>query len=435
MGLFDFFNRKKYRESQPETRSRYIINTGGTLIHADTAMQVSAFYRGVTYISTQLAKLPWEVKDADNKILANDRVTRLLKVAPNNESTSFMFKLFLVQSAIMHGNGYAEIERDTLGRVVALWPIPAKHVDIFRDVNNELIYRIIGGDIQNRGDAFLRQKDIFHLRNFHSKDGIIGLGIIEYAAETLGISLGADKFANALFTNGGMPSGVLSIDGKLSEEALKRVKESWENAHGGRKTGGTAILEEGLSYNPISHDPQVLQFLESREFSVLEIARFLGLPPTKLFDNKAATFNNIENANLEVATDTLDAWARNMESEADVKLLNNGFAGRKTEIDLQAVFRGDMDTRSQYFNRMMQAGAMTPNEIRRLEGKAPYEGGDRYYIATNNFSPSNRIDEIIDAQIGANMPEPEETEVDNTEEESSEEILNQAAIRYLQSKS
>lgn len=434
MGFFDFFNRKKYRESQPETRSRYILNTGGTLIHPDTAMQVSAFYRGVTYISTQLAKLPWEVKDTDNNVLMNDRVNRLLKVAPNDESTSFLFRLFLIQSAIIYGNGYAEIERDTLGRVVALWPIPARHVDIFRDENNELIYRIIGGDIRNNGDAYLRKKDIYHLRNFHSKDGIVGLGIIEYAAETLGISLGADKFANALFTNGGLPSGVLQIDGKLSEEALKRVKESWENAHGGRKTGGTAVLEEGLSYSSISHDPQVLQFLESREFSVLEIARFLGLPPTKLFDNKAATFNNIENANLEVATDTLDAWARNMEAEADVKLLNNGFNGRKTEFDLQAIFRGDMDTRSQYFGRMMQVGAMTPNEIRKQEGKAPYEGGDRYYIATNNYTPSDRVDEVVDAQVGANMPEPEVPE-EAPEEESSEEILNQAAIRYLQSKS
>ena len=432
MGLFSFLNRKKYRESQPETRSRYMLNTGGTIVHPDSAMKVSAFYRGVTYISTQLAKLPWEVKDEDNNVLQKDRLTRLLRLSPNGEMSSFMFRNFMIQSALIYGNAYAEIERDGLGRVVALWPIPARHVDLFRDENNELIYRIVGGDIQNRGDAFLNKRDIYHLRNFHTKDGIIGLGVIEYAAQTLGISLGADKFANALFTNGGMPSGVLAVDGKLSEEALKRIKESWENAHGGRKTGGTAILEEGLSYSPISHDPQVLQFLESREFSVLEIARFLGLPPTKLFDNKAATFNNIENANLEVATDTLDAWARNMEAEADVKLLANSFGGRKTEVDLQAVFRGDMDTRSQYFGRMMQVGAMTPNEIRRLEGKAPYEGGDRYYIATNNYTPSDRVDEVVDAQVGANEPEPD---VENEPIQDSEEILNQAAIKYLESKS
>lgn len=424
MGLFSFLNRKKYKENQPRSTTRFSQISGGTLIHEDSAMEVSAFYRGVVYISTQLAKLPWEVKDKDNNIVDN-RVNKMIKLAPNDEVNSFMLRIFLFQQALVFGNAYAEIERDNAGRPVALWPIPSRHVDPIRTAeSNELIYRVIGGGLtQQNPDAYLPKRDIFHLKNFHTKDGIVGLGLIQYAAEALGTAKGADKFANSLYSNGGMPSGVLSTDGKLSEDVATRLKESWESAHAGRKTGGTAILEEGLSYSPISHDPQVLQFLESRQFSVLEIARFLGLPPTKLFDTQAATFNNIENANLEVATDTLDAWARNLEMEADIKLLNNGFNGYKTEIDLQAVFRGDMETRSQYFTRLMQVGAITPNEIRKAEGKAPYDGGDRYYIATNNYTPSDRVDEVVDAQAGAN----DEPEMEN----DSEREVNEAVVNYL----
>lgn len=410
MSLRSFFSRKKYKESQPKTSTRIFINTGGSVVYEDTAMQVSAFHRGVTYIATQLAKLPWEVKDNDNKVLFDHKVHKLLKYSPNPECTAFSFRVFLIESAILYGNGYAEIERDGIGRPVALWPIPSTHVDPIRDANNNLIYRIIGGGIGNHPDAYLQKRDIFHLPSFYTKDGIVGLGLLEYAAETLGISLGANKFANALFSNGGMPAGTLQAPGTLSEPAAKRIKESWENAHGGRKTGGTAILEEGLEYKPISHDPQVLQFLESRKFSVLEVARFLGIPPTKLFDTEAATFNNIENANLEVATDTLDAWARNMESEADKKLLNNGFKGYKTEINMQAVFRGDMETRSKYFNTMMQSGAITPNEIRRAEGRTPYKDGEKFYIATNNFTPADRVDDVVDAQTAPKNPQPSEEE-------------------------
>jgi len=429
MGIFSFFsNKKKYKESQPQNTTKLYTQTGGTLIYADSAMQVSAFYRGVIYISTQLAKLPFNVKDSKNNIMDNHRIQKLLRTAPNPEMNTFMFRLVMNQSALIYGNGYAEIERDNAGRIIALWPISTNHIYTMRDANNTLIYRIVGGGIGGTGDAFLRKEDVFHLRNFHTKDGITGLGLIDYASEALGISKGADKFANALFSNGGLPAGVLTVDGKLSPEALTRIKESWEAAHSGRKVGGTAILEEGLTYSSISHDPQVLQFLESRKFSVLEIARFLGLPPTKLFDTEAATFNNIENANLEVATDTLDAWARNWECEADVKLLKNSLNGIKAEIDLQAVFRGDMKTRSEYFGKMMQVGAMTPNEIRESEGKSPYESGDRYYIATNNYTPADRVDEVVDSQIKGK----DKSNEDDKDKKEIETALNKTTIEYLQ---
>lgn len=416
MGLFNFFNRAK--PEQPAQIRRPFGYSGGTLVNADSAMEASAFYRGVIYISTQIAKLPWEVKDRENNVLEvdKDHVSYMLNVAPNNEMTSMHFKMYLIQCAIIDGNGYAEIERTMDGRPVAMWPINPRRVRPVRSYDGKLWYEVVGADA-NADTVYLPPKDIFIVRNLHTKDGMQGQSLISYAMQTLGISLGADKFANSLFSNGGMPSGMLSHPGKLSEQAYNRLKESWKENHGGKKTGGTALLEEGVSYHPISHSPDVLQFLESRQFGVLEIARFLGIPPTKLFDSGSAKFNNIEHANLEVATDTLDTWARNLESEADIKLLNGRRGGKRTELDLYAVFRGDMVTRSTYFKNMMSTGAMSPNQIREKEGMAPYKDGNRYYIATNNFTPADRMDEILDAQIKAKEPVkedkgPKETEVD-----------------------
>jgi phage portal protein BeeE len=150
----------------------------------------------------------------------------------------------------------------------------------------------------------------------------------------------------------------------------------------------------------------------------------LGVPPTKLFDGDSATYNNIEHANLEVATDTLDSWARALESEIDVKLLNNRRAGRRAEFDLYAVFRGDMETRAKYFTALMQNAAMTPNEIRKKEGMAPYADGDKFFIATNNFSPMDRLDEIVDANIASKnrSNEPEDEPTPSPEEETLEAV-------------
>lgn len=373
---------------------------GGAFINPDTAMKVSAYHRGVIYISTQVGKLSWVVKDNKNNTLDNDAITYLLNLTPNSEMSAFFFKLMMIQCAIHHGNGYAEIERNVRGQPVALWPLNPDSVELARLDTGRLVYKILGGDPTGNGlDAYLNPRDIFHVKNFHTKDGLLGQGMVAYMCDALGISLGGDRLANGLFANGALPSGVLKVKGTLSDEAYDRLKKSWEENHSGKKVGGIALLEEGADYSPISIDPEALQMLESRKFSVLEIARFLGLPPTKLFDTDASTYSNTENANLEVATDTLDAWVRNLEMEADIKLLNSQHSGRKSVMNIYDVFRGDMDTRAKYFSSRMQMGTITPNQVRMAEGEAPYVGGDEYYISTNNLTPSSKVMELIDAKI------------------------------------
>lgn len=366
-----------------------------TVVNEDSSMQVAAFNRGLIYISSQIAKLPWDVKDSSNQIIQGP-ISNLLNLAPNSEMNSFRFRLFMVQQAIIHGNSYAEIERNTVGTPIALWPLCSSEMDIIRDTDGNLIYRY-----HNFGEkeSLLNPRDVFHLPNFHTKDGIVGQGIVSYGRDILGIQISADNMASGIFHNGGIPSGVLKHPGQLSDEAYKRLKDSWTEQQAGKKTGSTSILEEGVTYEPIKIDPEALQFLQSRQFGVLEIARFLGVPPTKLFDVTAATYSNVENSNLEVATDTLDSWATNLEMEADVKILNYRYGGRFTDIDLYSIFRGDMQTRSAYFKSMMSIGALTPNQIRAREGLPGYAEGDNYYIATNNFTPVNRLDEVIDADI------------------------------------
>jgi HK97 family phage portal protein len=423
-----FFNRRTSNGSYVRGQRRPISFFGNLLVDEDSAMQVAAFNRGLIYISTQIAKLPWNIKDIENKVVKNSPISTLLNVSANPEMNAFRFKLMAIQQAIIHGNSYAEIERDGIGRPIALWPLHSPSMTIVRD----------GGDLKYQysnpqgGSVLLDPYDVFHIPNFHTRDGIVGQGVVAFGKEVLGISIAADNMAGGIFRNSGIPSGVLSHPGTLSDEAYKRLKESWDAQQGGKKQGTTSILEEGVKYEPVNMAPDVLQFLESRQFGVLEIARFLGLPPTKLYDVAAAKYANVENSNLEVATDTLDAWATNLEIEADVKLLNSRYGGRYTDLDLYEIFRGDMTTRATYFKGMMSIGAMTPNEIREREGMEAYKEGENFYIATNNFTPVDRMDELIDADITQKTKPASATPADPNKGTSNE--LQDAAIKYLTAK-
>ena len=106
-------------------------------------------------------------------------------------------------------------------------------------------------------------------------------------------------------------------------------------------------------------------------------------------------------------------------------------------MDLYAVFRGDMTTRANYFSKMMQCSAISPNEIRAKEGMAPFEGGDRYFLAMNNYSPLDRVDELIDAQVDkvegqdSSMGKEPDDSPDSRDTEETPDPLTQAAISFL----
>ena len=382
----------------------------GQRVTPETSLEVAAFYRGLFYIASQIAKLPWDIKTSDNKLVnKNNDIYYLLNRKPNDDMTAFHWKSLMVYSCHLRGNGFSEIVRDSTNKIRAIVPIMHHDIHLSRDVNGQLYYQM--SSTTDGSVVYLRPDEVLHFRNVHTEDGINGLSTIHYANKVIGTSKGADKMAGKLFENSGMPSGVLQTDRVLSEEVIERLKKDWKAKFGGNKAGGVAVLEEGMQFNPLNFAPDVLQFLESRQYSVLEIARFLSVPPSKLYVPESQTYNNIEQANMEVGNDTIDVWARVFEQEVDIKLLPS--RRLKSEMDLHQLYRGDMDTRSKYFSTMVSNASMTPNEVRRKEGLEPYEGGDEFYIATNNLTPVSRQDEIIDSQLNKNAPSQLEQAITN----------------------
>lgn len=434
-GRLKLFSFRRTKPDDLREGRRPFGTASGIYITEDTAMKVSALYRGVMYIATQVAKLPWYIKDKQNNI-QDDSVAKLLSLAPNEEMSTFQWRVQMIINAIIHGNSFSEIVRNNIGTALAMYPLDSKRVSLYRDPNRKLWYKVEGGALDGT-DAYLDLKNVFHICNLHTIDGLWGLSLIAFARDTIGISAAADRMASGIFANGGMPSVVLKHKGSLSDAAYARLKDSWKSDYKGSKSGGTALLEEDTQIETLELDAEALQFLESRKFGVLELARFLGIPPTKLFDVTAATYSNVENSNLEVATDTLDSWIVNIELQADIKILNYRYNGKYSEIDISQVFRGDMAARADYYNKLMNLAALSPKEIREMEGKPAYPGSERFYITNNNFVPVDRQDEVIDANIESKKNPKTSSGEGNTENKTKEDkdvqrALNKAALRVLE---
>lgn len=381
-----WFNRLFARAAKPDapTTSR-VVYTGrtpaGVYVDADTAMRNATVWACVQYLTKTVAKLPWRVMvelPTGKEVLRTHPVDWLLNKRPNPEMGSFTFRQAMLGSALLRGNGYAEIERDNRGVPVALWPLRADRVCAKRDENDRLYYEVWG----RTGNVILQPMDVFHLRGFG--DGAVGYSVVEYAAQSIGWAQATELFGATYFGEGMNPSGIVSLKNGLSIEALKVMRESLEQLYKGPKGKRTMILDAGAEFQKLATNPNDSQFIETRQHQISEICRWFGVPPHKAMDLMRATFSNIEHQSIEVVADSIAPWVKLFEEEADFKLFGSNRSNLYTNMPLQALMRGDNASRAAFYKSMLEMGAMTINEIRALEDMNGIgEDGDVHFVSNN----------------------------------------------------
>ena len=261
-------------------------------------------------------------------------------------------------------------------------------------------------------------EDILHIAGL-SFDGISGYSPTTLGRQAIGLGIAEEQFGAALFGNGARPGGILKTQKRLSTDAAKRLRDSFENIHSGTLNAfRTAVLEEGLEWQESQISPETAQFLSSRQFQVIEVARLLNLPPHKLQDYSQAHLTNVEEANLDYVTSTLQGWLEAIEAEENTKLLFEDELERLFfSHDMNALMRGNMTARSAYYTRRFQVGSISPNEIRAKEGDNPIAGdpnANKCYLQAQ-YVPLDRAGE---AMTPADPPPP----IDSNDEDLEDEL-------------
>lgn len=381
-------------------------SAAGIVVSEEKALTFSAVWAAQKVISETVAMLPWRVyreTPVGRDLLAGSDLDRLLHVTPNSFQTAFTWREFIIGCALMHGNGYAEIVRNMQGRPVELLPIHPDRVQPKYD--GDLMYEVSAPD--GGVKAVVPAADMFHLRG-PTSDGIVGRSVLSMARESWGLGIAAEQFAGAFFGNGAVPGMVLTQEGnpaagtspELSREAATNMLESFERRFkGSANAGRTAFLEYGIKVQSVGIPQKDAQFLETRQFSVTDVARWFRLPPHKIGDLTRSTFSNIEEQNIEFVTDAIQPWITRLEQEAFQKLVLSDF-GISTKIAMNALLRGNADARASFYTRMRDLGAMDINEIRRLEDLNEIPGGDLRLVPLNMQSIEQANGTVQQAAMG-----------------------------------
>ena len=385
------------------------------------ARKLSAVDRCMSILAGSMAKLPSYIFDSKSRERPEHPLLHLLNVRPNEAMTPSVRKEVLENSRLEGGNGYDWVVRDPqTGRVAELIPVPWYLVQPWKDTAGRIWYTVTH---PFTGEPMvLPREDVCHYKGA-TRDGLTGISVLRRAADTLASARAAQEYERAYYESGGQPSGVLKTDADLggwaegadgkplqradgSLVSLKdQLRSEWEKVHAGPKNGHrVAILDLGLDYKPIAASNQEAQFIESKEVSIRDIARYFGVPLYKLGEGKEAYSSNEQNA-IEYVVGTLHPIVTQYEEEQTWKLLTDReiAAGLEVRINLMAELRGDSNARMHVYQTMLQEGVYSVNDVRALEDLPDILGGSEHR-ASLNYVPLSMWPELSQKRAETRPP-------------------------------
>jgi HK97 family phage portal protein len=357
----------------------------GSTVSNRTALGIAAVWQAVQIYCNAVAGLDLYVAQHDER--GGQRPARehpvfpMVATRPNPITTSFSFRQSIMLHALTRGNGYAEIERNDRGKPVALHLMEPTNVEARINPDGDLCYRLHDKGVD------LESRDVIHIRGL-GWNGITGYSAITLFRETLGLAIAEREHASGLMGNSATPGGHIEFPGKMTDLAKATFRGNWNSKHQGPKNAGNfGILDNGARWVQTSFSPADSELLLSREFSIAEVARIFNLPQHMLGLLEHASVGNIEEQNIQFYQLSLLPWLRTIEQELNSKLFGPIEQYRYfVTHDAASVLRGNLTAQTAWVKDMFGIGMLSRNEGRMRFSLPPVEGGDAYYIPTNNLT-------------------------------------------------
>lgn len=364
------------------------VPDAGELVTEASSLGVSAVWACANLISGTISSLPCHVfqsrDDGYRDQVRTHPLYRVLHDSPNYDQTAVDFWDYISLSVDLFGNAFADIIRNRDGQVIALRPIKPDTVSVVRTDRGPLRYRW-----SQDGRQYDRQdRDVLHIRG-PGGDPLGGMSVLTFGRQAFSSALAAERAAARMFRNGMKPSGIISFEEWLSPEQRDVAQEAIDKKYmGAMNAGKPFITEGGMKFSPISLSPEDAQMLETRAFSVEEICRFFGVPPVMIGHTSKTTSwpTGVEQQVLMFQKFTLRRRLKRIEQAVMMQLLSaeDRAQGITVEFSLEGLLRGDSKARASFYQTMSQIGAMTINEVRRLENLPPVAGGDEVRMQMQN---------------------------------------------------
>lgn len=386
-----FWNRKAPEVRQTVTQSApdflevlglgSLASASGIVVTVEKALSVPAIWAAVNFIAGTMAGLPlnlFERTDEGRKRVTETPLALLLHDAVSDGMSSFEWRKYMFERVLTTGRGLTFIERDSVGRVMNLWPLNPGWVKIKRLPDFTKVYEY---SEPGRKMITYLAREIIDIPFMLKADGIGHMGPIATNRDVIALAIAATDFGSKFFQNGGVPP--FAVTGNFaSGGAMNRAADDLAAAtrKAAKEQRQALILPAGLDIKALGTDAQKSQLVELKQFLVSEFARIYSLPPTFLQDLEHGTYSNTEQQDLHFVKHTMKRWVEAFEQELNLKLFGRSDRKFFVEMNMDGLLRGDFKTRMDGYAAAIQNGQMTPNEARRMENRPDDADGNLLMI-------------------------------------------------------
>lgn len=374
------------------------LETPSSLVAApmspDIALQISTVYACARLLAGTVSSLPLMVFKEDSrgnrKVDRGSRLWTILHDQPNSVMTASDFWQAMILQWALRGNAYAQIMRDSVGDVISLWPLSSDQMTVFSDKQTgRLVYQYV----RDSETYDLTPDQVLHIKDIGT--GILGFSKLEFMGSSVQEAMATQKYTMQNAQNFGRPSGILTVDHVLDRkkgqaDAVGRALGSFKS-----ESGKLIVLEADMKFQQVALTPEQSQLLESRKYGVEEICRWFGVPPVLIGASGATTWGSgIAEIVAGFHKFTLNPLLKSIEQALESRILRAEERGSVViEFNLDAFFRGDLQSRYAAYATAVQNGFKTRNEVRALENDPPISGGDTP-TAQTNLAPLDKLGEV-----------------------------------------
>jgi len=354
----------------------------GIDIDPEKAYQIGVVYSCINRIASDIAQLPIELFDESERrfrLVYDNPASRLLNTSPDGVLTGYYFRQSLIAMTLLFGSGYAwVIRRD--GRPIELRWLGSLDVKWRRLSQGRVFYEIIDRrDPDNLREITVSGDDIIHLRY------LFGQSPVTINRDTIGILKAAQDYAAQFFKNGGVMTGLLTSQTPMSKEQIATLVDSFESQKGKQ----TRMLPFNIDYKRFGVEPDKAQSVDSRKFNAQEVCRIFNMPPAMIGLEGGSNYRDYENTVQNYTSHTLAPLCASIEAEFNMKLLlPSEQMTQRFRHDMNELLRGNMKARTEFYDKMLQNGVLSRNEVRFLERYNPIDGGDVHTVQVNQIALS-----------------------------------------------
>lgn len=352
-------------------------SAAGKTVDRETATNLTAVYGSWRIIADNISTLDlgvFQERPDEGQVPVEERNAAYpgwLKFEDTKTSAGrIAFLTQCVLSFLSDGNVFIATSRTTDGSISRISVLDPQAVTVLRNKARGRHYEVNGKTYSHL--------DIFHIPGLLMPGQDRGLSPLAAAKETIGLGLAAQEFGAKFFANGALPGALIEHEKPVTDTGIRQMKRAWREIHeGSGNAHKVAVLTEGAKFKKVSLDPDEAQFIETREFTVADIARVYGIPPHLLADATKSTSwgSGLAEQNLAFGQHALRPWVARLNEGLTLLLRSDGPGVRKfspcVRLDLESATRGSLKDQIETLGRGVRYGLMSQNEARRKLGLPP----------------------------------------------------------------